>query len=79
MITKYDNEACNKFVRDMTKAGYDVRHYRGRWFWEGPAVAVDSPQDGQSVIRATRVMLQSDALGLGVIYYPVASGKEVAP
>jgi hypothetical protein len=66
-----------KFVRDMEKAGYDVFHYSGRYYWEGPAVST-SRRDGitaQDVIRATKVKLQHDSMGLDEIYYPVASDE----
>ncbi len=71
---KYDNAVCNQFVTDMEQAGFDVEHYHGRFFWEGPAVRCER-EDEQDVIRATKVRLQSDSMGLGTIFYPVRSGK----
>lgn len=75
---KYDNEEGNRFVRDMEKAGHVVYHYRGRFFWEGPAVNVD--RDGRDdVARATKVKLQQDDMGLGLVVYPRASCGKPLP
>ncbi len=60
-----------QFVEDMERAGLEVQHYRGRFYWEGPAVAVDDLQDA---LGATRVRCQWDHLGLGWIVYPRAYG-----
>jgi len=59
----------NKDVRDMEAAGLEVEHYHGRYFYQGPAVRVDSVQDALS---ETKVKCQSDQMGLGFIVYPVA-------
>lgn len=69
---KYTNKDCIQFIEDMEEAGLEVRHYRGRFFWEGPAVEVDSLQDA---MQATKVRVQYDNMGLGFIVYPVASDK----
>ncbi len=56
----------------MEKAGFETREYDGRFWYHGPAVDCDG-RDGpssQEVIRATRVKLQQDQLGLGTILYP---------
>lgn len=71
-MPKYSTKECNKFVKDMEKAGMDVQHYRGRWYWEGPAVSCRSIQD---VMSNTKVPCQWDQLGLGYIVYPKQSGK----
>jgi len=68
----YTNSACVQFVSDMEEAGLEVEHYRGRFFWEGPAVRVDFLQDALS---ETKVRCQHDSMGLGFIVYPVASDK----
>lgn len=34
----YHDPDHTRFVRDMRKAGLDVRLYDGRFFWHGPAV-----------------------------------------
>lgn len=60
------------FIEDMDEAGLEVQHYRGRFFWEGPAVPVDDLQDALS---ATKVPCQWDNLGLGWIVYPKAYGE----
>jgi len=63
----YEKPAYRRFVRDMRKAGLKPRHYRGRYFWEGPAVGVD---DLQTALGATKVPCQWDNLGRGWIVYP---------
>lgn len=70
----YKNPSCVKFVADMEAAGLKVRHYRGRGFWEGPAVSADGIQD---VLSNTKIKCQWDQLGLGVIVYPIARDKGV--
>jgi len=72
---KYDNSDCNQFVSDMKRAGFAVRHYEGRAFWTGPAVSTRDFGEAEDLIRATKVRLQRDQLGLGHIYYPMQSGK----
>lgn len=59
-----------QFVQDMKKAGHEVEHYRGRFFYEGPAVKCER-DELQDVIRATQVKLQWDHLGrTGLVVYP---------
>ena len=61
-----------QFVKDMEAVGYEVRDYHGRFFYHGPAVATRE-KDGptlQDVIRATKVPVQWDNLGLDYIVYP---------
>ncbi len=61
-----------RFRDDMERAGIQVQEYRGRFFYEGPAVVTD--EDGwptlQDVIRATEVPLQWDNMGLDFVVYP---------
>lgn len=71
---KYSSNVCNRFVRDCERAGIDVEHYQGRFFWTGPAVRCPDRDAVHNLMRATRVRLQHDQLGLGWIYYPVVSG-----
>lgn len=73
----YDNDVCNQFVRDMENAGFTVEHYRGRMFWEGPAVRTTRDYDEDDIVRATEVRLQRDDMGLGAIRYPHQRGKLV--
>lgn len=77
-MLKYDNKDCNKFVKDMIKAGLedDLRHYNGRWFWTGPAVSC-SRYGLQDILSSTKVKCQWDSLGLGYIVYPKSSGQLV--
>jgi hypothetical protein len=51
----------------MRGAGLQVRRYRGRFHWEGPAVVVDDLQDALGV---TTVHCQWDRMGLGWVVYP---------
>lgn len=59
-----------QFVSNMEAAELEARHYNGRFWWQGPAVAVDNLQDALS---HTKVRCQWDNLGLGYIVYPVTS------
>lgn len=72
MEYEYEDPDHLRFVEDMEEAGLDVQHYRGRFFWEGPAVQVDDLQDA---LGATKVHCQWDNLGLGWIVYPRAYGE----
>ncbi|MFH1690585.1 MAG: hypothetical protein ABIE42_10185 [Candidatus Eisenbacteria bacterium] len=63
----YDNKKHQRFSDECAAAGLDVENYRGRCFYEGPAVRTD---DRQAVIRATTVPLQWDNMGKGWIVYP---------
>lgn len=74
MKLKYDDANCNRFVRDMEKAGFEVEHYRGRNYYTGPAVRVEGQKEMLAVIRATKITLQRDDMGLGSIWYPVDRG-----
>jgi hypothetical protein len=58
-----------QFVEDMETAGLDVKNYRGRYFWRGPAVEVDNLQEA---LGATDVPCQWDNMGLGWVVYPRA-------
>ena len=64
---KYTNKDCVRFERDMRKAGLEPYHYRGRWYWQGPAVNVD---DLQEALSNTKVKCQWDSMGLGYVVYP---------
>ncbi len=76
-MLKYVDPQCNRFVDNMEGAGFAVEHYRGRNFWQGPAVSVDGTAELQQVIRATDVNLQWDTLGkTAYIVYPTALGGE---
>jgi hypothetical protein len=59
----------SRFAADMERAGLEVRHYRGRFFWQGPAVVVG---DRDQAISATDVACQWDQMGLDWIVYPRA-------
>jgi hypothetical protein len=58
-----------KFANDMEDAGLDVQHYRGRFFWHGPAVVVDDLQDALGI---TEISCQWDNMGRGWVVYPRA-------
>ena len=72
MEYEYEEPDHLRFVEDMEEAGLEVKNYRGRFYWEGPAVQVDDLQDA---LRATKVRCQWDNLGLGWIVYPQAYGE----
>lgn len=57
-----------KFRRDMKKAGFEVIDYKGRFFYDGPAV-ICRPNQRQEVYRSTDVRLQSDNMGLDYVLY----------
>lgn len=64
-------ERYERFTEDMENDGREVRQYRGRYYYEGPAVEIDDADELQDVIRATEVSLQWDELGKnGLIIYP---------
>lgn len=71
---KYTSPNCIKFVEDMEAAGFEVYHYKGRFFWEGPAVNVKNLQDA---ISNTEVRCQWDDMGLGLVVYPKSSDKGI--
>jgi hypothetical protein len=65
---KYDNKNYDIFVEDMKRAGLEIdEDYRGRFFYQGPAVVVD---DIQVAMSATKVKCQWDNLGKSYIVYP---------
>lgn len=43
----YSNNDCVRFEGDMEAIGLEVQHYRGRFFWEGPAVVVRQDFDNE--------------------------------
>lgn len=65
----YTSEDCVRFVEWAKDNGYEPYHYRGRFYWEGPAVNLDSIGDAVNV----PVRFQTDSMGLGVVIYPQAS------
>jgi len=67
-----------QFREDMTKAGFRVVDYRGRFAWSGPAVYTDREKGPQlqDVIRTTTIRLQWDCAGLDHIVHPKAYADE---
>lgn len=63
-------ERFNRFVEDMLEEGLKVEHYSGRFYFNGPAVRIGQYDDEDEVIRATKVKVQRDSMGLGMILYP---------
>ena len=55
------------FASEAANAGLDVRRYRGRFGYEGPAV---NAEDVDEVTRHVSVPCQSDNMGRGVVVYP---------
>lgn len=70
---RWSGEQQKRFAQDMIDGGLEPYHYRGRHFWNGPAVNVDSVHDA---MKETRVDCQFDALGLGFVVYPNATEGE---
>lgn len=64
----------NQFATDMKAAGFRPYAYGGRSFYFGPAVTVSRDQI-QDVIRATKVRVQQDSMGLDYVVYPTTSDK----
>ena len=60
-------ERYETFRQECEENGLEVRDYKGRFFYDGPAVECDNIQE---VIRATTVPVQYDNLGLGYVVYP---------
>jgi len=56
-----------QFKRECAAAGLEVTDYRGRNFYDGPAVRCDNIQE---VLRHVTVECQYDNMGLGWIVYP---------
>jgi hypothetical protein len=74
----YSSEVFNNFVKRMTKAGIPVRHYRGRFFWEGPCVHTDmiNGLTLEDIQKKAKMKLQHDGMGkYDLVVYPVGSGK----
>lgn len=69
----YTEPDAVRFVNDMQRKGYDVHHYKGRFYWEGPSVQTSRKHgvDLDDIIKATRVKLQWDNMGLDLVVYPV--------
>lgn len=61
-----------EFVEDMQFAGYEVQHYHGRWFWEGPSVIAETVEEIRDI---TDIPIQWDNMGLDYVVYPVEKGK----
>lgn len=73
-IQLYTDPDSRQFVDDMEEAGFDMFHYSGRFWREGPAVRAGNGRDEepslQDVMRATDVKLAWEELGLGWVVYP---------
>ncbi len=65
------NKNFATFIEDMETAGLDVIHYRGRFYYEGPAVIVSDLQDA---LGETKVKCQWDNMGFDWVVYPKVSG-----
>ena len=63
-------ERHEKFTEDMEAAGFEIKNYRGRNYYDGPAVVCEYKQE-QDVIRATTLRLTSDSMGKGLVIYPL--------
>lgn len=68
-MKKWESERHQDFQEDMEDAGYEVREYRGRFYYHGPAVSCGM-DEFQNVLSATEADCLWDDLGLGKIVYP---------
>lgn len=65
--SEYTRLSYAKFAMEAEEAGLEVERYRGRFFYDGPAVRADNASE---VERYVSVPCQTDSMGLGVIVYP---------
>ncbi|MGO9484100.1 MAG: hypothetical protein ACLPX9_05905 [Rhodomicrobium sp.] len=72
----YDTKECNQFVADMERAGFKVRHYKGRFSWQGPAVVAGRDRL-MEVQKATSVVLQMDNMARDLVIYPKIAGRRI--
>lgn len=68
-VTKEILSPKEQFKEDCQEAGFNVREYRGRNFYQGPAV-VCSRDDVQRVMKSTKVNTIYDNMGLDFVVYP---------
>jgi hypothetical protein len=63
-------ETYKQFTDDMTDAGYKVRPYRGRFFYDGPAIIC--PREEFEIVQdLTKVSLCHDDMGkTDIVVYP---------
>ncbi len=64
-----DNRAFRLFVQEVEDFGFEVRPYKGRNFYDGPAVTCER-HEVQDLIRATSMSILTDDMGMGKILYP---------
>ena len=71
-LKKYTNKRHIDFVKKMKKAGRGdkLMHYRGRFYYEGPAVTCEKYEVEDVKKAAGNMRLLQDSLGLGSIVYP---------
>lgn len=75
MLPTYEKQDTVQFVDDALDMGFDVEHYRGRFYWEGPAVRVEDLDTLQQFLANCSVKCQWDNMGRGYIVYPHQSEK----
>jgi hypothetical protein len=66
-IKKCNKALLKQFKSDMTAAGFEVRPYSGRFYYNGLGVITG---DYEAVVRATNLTLNYDSCGLDKIVYP---------
>lgn len=71
-MAQEEPQSYQQFRKDMEEAGYEIKEYRGRYFYRGPAVFTNEREGPtlQDVIRATNVRLQWDHLAFDWVVYP---------
>lgn len=66
-VKKHNKRVLKQFKSDMTAAGFEVRPYLGRFYYNGLGVITG---DYEAVVRATNLTLNYDSCGLDKIVYP---------
>lgn len=65
-----------RFVEEL-EGEFEVEHYNGYAWYEGPGARADSLYDLIAIIRLTTVAVKWDTLGEGYIVYPTYGDKEI--
>ncbi len=74
----YTRKSVLQFIEDLEDAGYyDIEHYHGRVYYQGPSVTVESMDELADVLAASSVPCRWDSMGLGYVVHPRASDSGV--
>ena len=66
----YDSEPAKRFISDMELAALQPHHFRGPNRWQGPAVTVDSLEEGERAMTSTAVACNIGKYGQVFAVYP---------